>query len=118
MLGAFVLVGGLTALPVAIGSHSVTMARAGFFVQSLVWMGLFAAGLHALWSGRRFRHARLMLAMAAVTTGAVWFRVLTGSAILLGLPFEAVYGLAAWMAWLAPLALVMASPRLAQDLIR
>ena len=30
-----------------------------------------------------------MLMMGAVTTGAVWFRLITGTAILLGLPFDA-----------------------------
>ena len=33
LLGGFVVIGGLTALPVAIMSHSTPWARAGFFVQ-------------------------------------------------------------------------------------
>ena len=48
-----------------------------------------------------------MIAMVAVTTGAVWFRLMTGSAILFGLPFEPVYAAAAWVAWLVPLVVVM-----------
>jgi hypothetical protein len=108
-LGAFVVVGGLTALPVAIFSYSWWPARAGFFVQGIVWLWLFYAAVVAIRRGDRGRHAHLMLAMAAVTTGAVWFRLVTGSAILLELPFEPIYAAASWIAWLIPLALVWRS---------
>ena len=106
VLGAFVVIGGLTALPVAIFSESSLAARAGFFVQGIVWMALLFAGIKAIRSHDREMHARLMLAMVAVTTGAVWFRVITGSAIALGVPFEPVYAAAAWLGWLMPLAIV------------
>lgn len=105
-LGAFVVVGGLTALPVALFSTSSLPARTGFFVQGIVWLWLFYAAVACIRRGDRQRHAQLMLAMAAVTTGAVWFRLATGTALLLDLPFEAVYAAAAWLAWIVPLALV------------
>ena len=105
-LGAFVVAGGLTALPVAIFSYSWWPARLGFFVQGLVWLGLFYSAVTSIRAGERARHAHFMLGMAAVTTGAVWFRALTGSAILLGLPFEPIYAASAWMAWAVPLGLV------------
>lgn len=107
LLGAFVVIGGLTAFPVAIWSHSSLVARSGFFVQGIVWIGLLATAIAAIRSGDRQRHALLMLAMAAVTTGAVWFRVLTGSAIWLQLPFEPAYAASAWLGWLVPLGSVM-----------
>jgi hypothetical protein len=107
LLGAFVVAGGLTALPVAIFSYSWWPARAGFFVQGVVWLWLFYTAVAAIRRGDRARHAHLMLAMAAVTTGAVWFRVLTGSAILFDLPFDPIYAASAWIAWLAPLVLVL-----------
>jgi hypothetical protein len=78
-----------------------------FFVQGIVWLWLFDAAVSAVRRGDRGRHAHLMIAMVAVTTGAVWFRLMTGSAILIGLPFEPVYAAAAWVAWLAPLLVVM-----------
>ena len=115
LLGAFVVIGGLTALPVAIFSDSSIGARAGFFVQSLVWMVLLAAGVMAIRRGNRARHVQLMLAMAAVTTGAVWFRLMTGSAIYFGLPFEPIYVLAAWAGWLLPLSIVLYFPALARS---
>lgn len=110
LVGAFVVLGGLTALPVALFSHSSAMARAGFFVQGLVWLGLFVAAVAAIRRGERATHVKLMIAMFAVTTGAVWFRVITGSAILFDLPFAPVYAAAAWLGWLLPLTIVLAFP--------
>ena len=112
VLGAFVVAGGLTALPVAIFSASSDAARAGFFVQGVVWLGLLTAGIHAIRHGRRAVHQRMMLAMVAVATGAIWFRLITGTAIALQLPFEPVYAAAAWLGWMIPLGLVLSSPRL------
>lgn len=107
-VGAFVALGGLTALPVAILSSSGDAARAGFFVQGLVWLALLWQGWSAIRLGDRARHVRMMLAMVAVTTGAVWFRVMIGTALVTGLPFEAAYAVAAWAGWLIPLTLVLA----------
>lgn len=112
LLGAFVVIGGLTSLPVALMSHSPVIARAGFLVQGLVWLYLFAAAFIAIRQRNVSRHAHLMMAMVAVTTGAVWFRLITGAAIMLGLPFEPVYSLAAWIGWIIPLSVVISSPRL------
>ena len=111
LLGFFVVIGGLTALPVALMSHSTPLARAGFFGQGLVWLYLLAAAYLAIRVRDIPRHAHLMMAMVAVTTGAVWFRVITGMAIALRLPFEPIYAAAAWLGWMLPLALVLAKPR-------
>ena len=118
LLGIFVVIGGLTALPVAVLSSSGEMARAGFFVQGLVWLALFWRGWRAIRGRDRRRHAQAMLAMTAVTTGAVWFRVITGTAILTGLPFEAAYAFAAWAGWLIPLTLVVYWPPLTRAYVR
>lgn len=106
LLGVFVLAGGLSALPVALFSHSSVAARLGFAVQAVVWLGLFVAGIMAIRAGRRRRHVLMMVAMAAVTTGAVWFRLTIGTAIWLRLPFETTYAVAAWTSWLIPLGAV------------
>ncbi len=110
VLGLFVIIGALTALPVAILSHSSDAARAGFFVQGLVWLSLLTAGLMAIWRRDRVTHARFMVAMAAVATGAIWFRLMTGTAIMLKLPFEQSYAVASWLGWLIPLTLVTLRP--------
>lgn len=106
LLGAFVVIGGLTALPVAVLSHSGAVARAGFFVQGLVWLALLGVGWQAIRRRQFTRHVMAMIAMVAVTSGAVWFRLFIGTAIALKLPFEPAYALAAWAGWIVPLALV------------
>lgn len=102
-----VFAGALTSLPVALGSDSVAMARAGFLAQGLVWLGLIGAGYLAIRQRRVGDHARLMLAMAAVASGAIWVRLATAVATGWHLPFDPVYGLAAWAGWMVPLMLVM-----------
>ncbi|MEQ1672322.1 MAG: DUF2306 domain-containing protein [Hyphomicrobium sp.] len=117
VMGGFVVIAGLTSFPVATMSDSSIAARAGFFVQGLVWLYLLVRGVIAIRAGDRARHARFMLAMVAVTSGAVWFRVIVGSAILLRLPFEPVYAAASWLGWILPLIVVLAWPQLTRGLL-
>ena len=113
LLGGFVVIGGLTAFPVAVLSQSPVAARAGFFVQGIVWLVLLWLGYRAIRRGDLAGHLRRMTEMVAVTTGAVWFRLITGTAILLKVPFEPVYAASAWIGWMLPLALVgVAGPKL------
>lgn len=108
-----VVAGALTSLPVAAASHSVAMARAGFFAQGLVWLFLIAAGVAAIRRKEVATHQRLMLAMAAVASGAIWVRLTTAVATSYDLPFDPIYGCAAWAGWIVPLAIVwMFPPRL------
>ena len=117
-LGAFVVVGGLTALPVAVLSQSAPLARLGFFSQGVVWLWLLANGWLAIRRGQRVVHVTYMLGLAAVTTGAVWFRLMTGAALYFHLPFEQTYIFAAWAGWLIPLCAVWNAPRLGRSLLR
>ena len=103
-----VVVGGLTALLVAVASEASVAARAGFFVQGLAWLALLAAAVAAIRCGDRALHARLMIAMACVASGAVWLRPVTAGAVALNLPFETVYAVAAWACWLIPVAIALA----------
>lgn len=105
-----VLLGALTSLPVAIYSHSAVMARAGFLAQGVVWLGLIALGISAIRRRQFADHARLMLAMAAVASGALWVRLTTTVATGYDLPFDTVYSCAAWLGWLVPLAVVTLLP--------
>jgi uncharacterized membrane protein len=100
---AAVVIGGLTALPVALASEATAPARAGLFTQGLVWLALLAFAVSAIRRGDVARHARFMLAMAAVASGAIWLRLVTFAATSIGLPFEQVYAGAAWTCWLVPL---------------
>ncbi|HEY7669253.1 MAG TPA: DUF2306 domain-containing protein [Hyphomicrobium sp.] len=110
LTAGLVLLGGLTSLPVAVFSHSVAMARAGFFAQGIVWLLLIALGIAAVRQRRFADHARLMLAMAAVASGALWVRLTTAVVTSYGLPFDPVYGCVAWLGWMVPLAIVVVIP--------
>lgn len=106
-----VAVGGASALLVALASEATAVARAGFFVQGLVWLALLAAAFAAIRRGDVSRHARLMIAMAAVASGAIWLRLLMAGVVAFGAPFDAVYGVAAWACWLVPLSFVLSMSR-------
>jgi hypothetical protein len=100
-----VVIGGLTALPVAAASEAVAAARAGLFTQGVVWLALISMAVAAIRRGDAARHATLMIAMAAVASGAVWLRLVMAVAVARHLPFETIYGVAAWACWVVPLAL-------------
>jgi uncharacterized membrane protein len=101
-----VIAGGLTALPVAMASEAIFLARVGFASQSLVWIALVLSAVAAIRFGDRTHHARLMIAVAAVASGAIWLRLASWISIALGMPFQATYALSAWLSWLVPLGAV------------
>jgi len=107
----FVVMGGATALPVALGSDASLPARAGLFAQGLVWTGLTLAAVVAIRGGRYQRHKWLMLAVAAIASGALWLRLTTWVAANWALPFDITYAVAAWASWLLPLAAIGAMGR-------
>jgi len=113
-----VAIGGTTALLVAMASEASVAARAGLFVQGLVWLALLAAAVMAIRHGAVARHGRLMIAMAAVASAAIWLRLTVYGAAALGLPFDPVYATAAWVCWMVPLALATAASRRLKTLPR
>jgi uncharacterized membrane protein len=113
LTAVFVVLGALSAFPVAWESSSVTLARAGFAAQGAAWLALVLAGVTAIRRRNFERHTELMLGMAAVASGAIWVRLTTAVATSYDLPFDAIYGCAAWAGWVVPWALVsFAGPRL------
>jgi uncharacterized membrane protein YozB (DUF420 family) len=115
MAAAAVIVGALTALPVALASEAAAPVRAGLFVQGVVWLALLVVAVTAIRRGEVARHARFMVAMAAVASGAIWLRLVMFAANLAGLPFEAAYAVAAWACWLVPLSIAaMMAPSIAR----
>jgi len=100
-----VAAGGTSALVVALASEATAVARAGFFVQGVVWLALLAAAFTAIRCGNVARHARLMIAMAAVASGAIWLRLVIYGVVAADLPFDPVYAVAAWVCWMVPLGL-------------
>jgi hypothetical protein len=111
-----VAAGGLSALLVALASEAVAIARAGFFVQGLVWLTLLTAAVTAIRCGNVARHARLMIAMAAVASGAIWLRLVICGAVAVGLPFDPIYAVASWVCWMVPLGLATLRSALLHDM--
>lgn len=108
LAAAAVAVGGCAAVPVAFASEASAAARAGFATQGVVWLALLVAAVTAIRRGRRSRHAALMIAMAAVASGAIWLRVTLAVTNAAALPFDRAYAVAAWACWLVPLAVAVA----------
>lgn len=100
-----ILIAGLTAIPVAVVMPVTTTSAAGFVGQAIAWILLLGLGIWNVRCGRAASHRACMLMLAAVTSGAVFFRVYLGLWKLFGMPryFEAFYALDAWIAWGLPL---------------
>ena len=110
LAAADVAIAGLTAVPVALTYPVTIWAAAGFSAQGLIWLALLALGVRNIWRGHVAGHQRMMLMMAAVTSGAVFFRIYLALWAGFGSHayFKAFYSLDAWIAWGLPL-LVMAA---------
>ncbi len=107
---ADILVAGITAVPVALQAPVTRLSAAGFTAQSLTWMTLLALGLWHIRNGRILQHRACMLLMAAVTSGAMFFRIYLGLWKAYGVPeyFYTFYAIDAWIAWGLPLLLMSA----------
>jgi len=114
--GADVLAAGVTAIPVAFTVPVTLVSAAGFITQAIVWMGLFGLGVWHIRNGRVAAHQRAMLMMAAVTSGAMFFRIYLALWAGFGWHegFRVFYACDAWLAWGLPLlavALLTRHPR-------
>lgn len=104
-------VAAISAVPTAQSSLAPAAARAGFLTQGAVCLACLAAGWSAIRRKRVLLHRRLMTAAAATAFGAVVLRGLLIGVDAAGLPFEPSYAVAAWLAWLLPLAATAAWSR-------
>ncbi|WP_337828935.1 DUF2306 domain-containing protein [Pseudonocardia sp. TMWB2A] len=106
---ALVLVSGLTALPVALFEPVTLWSGAGFAAQAVTWLSLLGLGLYHLWKKQYRAHRYYMLLMAAVTMGAVVFRI--GLALWAAFgrarDYHLVYSLDAWAGWMLPLCVMI-----------
>jgi hypothetical protein len=100
-----IFIAGVTAIPVAVVMPVTTASAAGFVAQGVAWIVLLGLGIWSIRTGRVASHRACMLMMAAVTSGALFFRVYLGLWKLLGVPkhFETFYAVDAWIAWGLPL---------------
>lgn len=100
-----ILIAGITAIPVAVVMPVTNASAAGFVAQGITWIVLLGFGIWNIRVGRVASHRACMLMMAAVTSGALFFRVYLGLWKIFGVSkyFEAFYAFDAWIAWGLPL---------------
>jgi uncharacterized membrane protein YozB (DUF420 family) len=103
-----IVVAGLTAIPVALDQPVTLVSAAGFTMQAVTWVVLLGLGIWNIRRGHVARHRAAMLMMAAVTSGALFFRLYLALWKLLGVPghFKTFYAFDAWVAWMLPLTVV------------
>ncbi|MEO9168478.1 MAG: DUF2306 domain-containing protein, partial [Aestuariivirga sp.] len=73
--GVDILVAGVTAIPVALTAPLTPVAAAGFSTQAIVWMALLAKGYWHIRHRNITGHWQAMVMLAAVTSGAMFFRI-------------------------------------------
>ncbi len=100
-----IVIAGLTAIPVALDQPVTRISAAGFTAQALIWMTLLALGIWNIRRGRVAQHRLCMLLMAAVTSGALFFRLYLALWKFVGWhgAFNTFYACDAWVAWGLPL---------------
>jgi Predicted membrane protein (DUF2306) len=105
---ADILVAGLTAIPVAMEAPVTRISAAGFVAQALTWMTLLGLGIWHIRHAHVAQHRACMLMLAAVTSGAMFFRVYLALWKLVGWrgAFNTFYACDAWVAWTLPLLLM------------
>jgi Predicted membrane protein (DUF2306) len=110
---ADILLAGVTAPFVAWAVPVTIVSAAGFTAQALVWVGLLSAGIWNIRNGHIAAHQTCMLLMAAVTSGALFFRIFLGLWVKFGHHhyFNEFYAVNAWIAWSLPLLTVLVFAR-------
>jgi uncharacterized membrane protein len=93
------LVGGISALPLAAQAMGGPLAQLGFGLLGLGWLATTAIALIHVRAGRIGAHRRWMLRSFALTTAGISLRVQLGVGGVLGLPVEAIYTAVAWSCW-------------------
>jgi Predicted membrane protein (DUF2306) len=96
---------GVTAFPVALVAPVTAVSAWGFAAQGAVWLALLGVGIWHIRGRRLAQHRAAMLLLAAVTSGAVFFRIFLALFALYGHPrdYQAFYAANAWVAWGLPL---------------
>lgn len=97
---ASLLLGGLTALPLAAASDGGLVAHLGFGLLGLLWLVSTAIALVHIRARRVAEHRRWMLRSFMLTAGGITLRLQIVMGNLLDVPIEAYYTALAWTSWL------------------
>ncbi len=99
------LTGGVAGLLLASGSTAGPIARAGFGLLAVIWIGVNAQGFRLALARRFAEHREWMIRSLALTFGAVTLRVYMPMAAVMHLDPLASYQAIAWLAWVPNLIL-------------
>jgi uncharacterized membrane protein len=97
---AAVLVAGVAAVPMALGSFAGPVAAAGFAALAGAWIYCTGRGVLAARGGRLHEHRRWMLRSVALTLAALTLRLYLPIPPLLGWDYVEGYRAIAWACWL------------------
>lgn len=100
------LAGGLSALPLAIGTVAGPVATAGFSALGAAWMATTVVAVNSILTGKVAAHRRWMIRSFALTLSAVTLRLYLFAAGMLGIDFFLAYPAIAWACWLPNILLV------------
>lgn len=93
------LAGGLSALPLAIGTVAGHVATAGFVALGVAWMATTVMAVTSIATGRIAAHRRWMVRSFALTLSAVTLRLYLFVAGVLHIDFFLAYPVIAWACW-------------------
>jgi uncharacterized membrane protein len=93
------LVGGLAALPIAVGSNGGPIAAAGFLTLAVLWLWTTGRAVAAIVSGNIGAHRRWMVRSFALTLAGVTLRLYLPLALIGPVSFHDAYAAIAWLCW-------------------
>lgn len=95
-----ILVAGISGLWLAFHTPGGLPATSGFFVLAVLWLFTGSLALRAALKQDYAAHRAWMMRSYALTFGAVTLRIYLGLGVpVAGIPFNQVYGMAAWASW-------------------
>lgn len=92
--------GGLSSLPLAIGTSAGPFASAGFIALGLAWMTSTAIAVKRILAGRIASHGQWMTRSFALTLAALTLRIYLFASGLLRINYFVAYPMIAWACWL------------------
>ena len=93
------LVGGVAAVPIALGSSGGPVGAAGFLTLALLWLWTTGRAVMAIASGDIAGHRRWMVRSFALTLAGVTLRLYLPVALFGPFGFHDAYAAIAWLCW-------------------
>jgi uncharacterized membrane protein len=91
--------GGIAAFALALQSSAGPIARAGFGLLAVCWMGSTLNAYRHIRQGNLSTHRSWMIRSYALTLAAVTLRLYLPASLLAGFPFAVAYPAISWLCW-------------------